>query len=123
MMRDLLRRSLERLGFRAIYNASNPVEALPIARANRVHIIISDYNMPQMNGLQFVEAVRADALLARVGFVMLSGSADLDLVRKSKQAGASCYLAKPCSLNDLKRSLEGMFGSIVGRHIELDIAA
>jgi two-component system, chemotaxis family, chemotaxis protein CheY len=123
MMRTLTRRSLERIGFTQIFEAANPVEALPIARANRVHLVISDYNMPMMNGIEFIETIRQDPLLAKIGFIMLSGSGDSDVVKKAEELGASSYIMKPFSLVDLKDRLEDLFGKLVGSKVSLRIAA
>jgi two-component system, chemotaxis family, chemotaxis protein CheY len=119
MMRTLTRRSLEHLGFRTIFEAANPVEALPIARANRVHVILSDYHMPEMNGLEFFEQIRSDPLLHKVGFIMLSGSGDSSVVRKAEQLGVSSYLMKPFALVDLRDRLEDMFGKLIGSRVRL----
>ncbi len=114
VMRSLTRRCLEHIGFTHIYEAANPVEALPIARANRVHVIISDYNMPRMNGLEFLETIRQDFLLRKVGFIMLTGSGDSCIVKKAEELGANGYLVKPFSIADLKERIEDLFGVVTG---------
>jgi two-component system, chemotaxis family, chemotaxis protein CheY len=112
MMRSLTARCLERLGFTQIFHAANPVEALPVARAERVHLIISDYHMPEMSGLEFLAAVRRDSVLSRVGFIMLTGSGDSDVVRRAEQLGASSYIMKPFSQNDLQAHISALFGEL-----------
>lgn len=112
MMRELAARCLERIGFTQIFYAVNPVEALPIARRERIHLIISDYNMPEMNGLEFLAVVRRDPLLNRVGFIMLSGSGDEDVVKTADALGANGYIMKPFSLDDLRARIEAFFGQI-----------
>ncbi len=114
MMRSLTRRCLEHMGFTHIYEAANPVEALPIARANRVHVVISDYNMPRMNGLDFLQTIRQDFLLRKIGFIMISGSGDSHIVRKAEELGANGYLVKPFSIVDLRERIEDLFGLVTG---------
>ena len=123
MMRSLTRRCLERMGFTQIFEAADPLEALPIARANRIHLIISDYNMPGMDGLEFLQTVRNDALLSKVAFFMLSGSGDDALVRKSLKDGASGYIMKPFSMVDLQERLEALFGQLIGSRVNFREAA
>jgi two-component system, chemotaxis family, chemotaxis protein CheY len=123
MMRTLTRRCLERMGFTQIFEAANPVEALPIARTNRVHLVISDYHMPEMNGLDFLQAIRSDPLLRRIAFIMVSGSGDDDVVKTSAVAGAHGYLMKPFSMVDLQQRLEVVFGKLTGGRVRFQEAA
>lgn len=82
-MRAMIRRTLQDLGFKDIRDKAGPVEALAAIKADRVHLIISDYNMPDMDGLQFLETVRADPVIGKTVFIMLTGSADKEVDRKS----------------------------------------
>lgn len=77
-------------------------------------MIISDYSMPGMTGLEFLELIRKNPLLARVGFFMLSGSGEVELVRRAEKLGASGYIVKPFSYNDLKTKLDDLFGRLAG---------
>ena len=114
MMRSLLARYLERFGFTQIFFAANPREALPLAREKRVHMIISDYNMPGMNGLEFLTAVRSDPLLSKIVFIIVTGSGDCDVVRHAEVLGANAYIMKPVSQQQLHDKITELFGWLTG---------
>lgn len=111
-MRAMIRRSLQDLGFRDIRDAPAGAEALQAVKADRVHLIISDYNMPDMDGLQLLEAVRGDPVIGKTVFIMLTGSSDRELVRKAAALGVNNYLVKPFSTAALKEKIERVFGAI-----------
>lgn len=119
MMRSLTHRALEHLGFRQIYSAASPIEALPLARSNRIHLIISDYNMPLMNGLQFLEAVRKDEVISKCAFIMLSGSGNSETMRQAAALGANSYIVKPFAMAELRQRIDHALSSITGTHIEM----
>jgi two-component system chemotaxis response regulator CheY len=117
-MRSLTRRALEHVGVRQIFDAKDPVDALPIARAERVHVIISDFAMPRMDGLQFVEVASKDPLLADVGFILLSGVASADVVTRAAELGVSSFIRKPFSIHDLQRGLDAVVSRMTGASIQ-----
>jgi two-component system chemotaxis response regulator CheY len=111
-MRAMIRRALQDLGFKDIRDKAGAVEALPAVRNDRVHLIISDYNMPDMDGLTFLEAVRADPVIGKTVFIMLTGSADRDLVQKAAALGVNNYVVKPFAPAALKEKIERVFGEL-----------
>jgi two-component system chemotaxis response regulator CheY len=111
-MRAMIRRALQDLGFKDIRDKAGAVEALPAVRSDRVHLIISDYNMPDMDGLTFLEAVRADPVIGKTVFIMLTGSADRDLVQKAAALGVNNYVVKPFAPAALKEKIERVFGEL-----------
>ncbi len=111
-MRAMIRRTLQDLGFKDIRDKAGPVEALAAIRAERVHLIISDYNMPDMDGLQFLEEVRNDAVIGKTVFIMLTGSADRQIVQKAAALGVNNYVVKPFSASALKEKIERVFGEL-----------
>jgi two-component system, chemotaxis family, chemotaxis protein CheY len=118
MMRDLVRRSLERLGYSHIFDAKDGLEGLTIARERLPHIIISDYSMPRMDGIELIEAIRADPVLGKVGFVLLSGVADEATVRRAFELGVNSYIVKPFSMADLRSRMEAVFEQISGSTLD-----
>lgn len=111
-MRAMIRRTLQDLGFKDIRDKAGPVEALAAIRTDRVHLIISDYNMPDMDGLQFLEEVRNDAVIGKTVFIMLTGSADRQIVQKAAALGVNNYVVKPFSAAALKEKIERVFGEL-----------
>jgi two-component system chemotaxis response regulator CheY len=111
-MRAMIRRALEDYGFRDVRDCAGGDEALAAVRANRVHLIISDYNMPGMDGLGLLEAVRGDAVIGKTVFIMLTGSADRDIVQKAAALGVNNYLVKPFAPAALKEKIERVFGAL-----------
>lgn len=111
-MRAMIRRSLQDLGFKDVRDTSGATEALAAIKADRVHLVISDYNMPDMDGLQFLEAVRRDPAIARTVFIMLTGSADRTVVEKAAALGVNNYVVKPFAPAALKEKIERVFGEL-----------
>ena len=111
-MRAMIRRSLQDLGFRDVRDKGDAAEALAAVRTERVHLIISDYNMPDMDGLQLLEAVRGDPVIGKTVFVMLTGSSDREVVQKAAALGVNNYLVKPFAPASLKDKIERVFGPL-----------
>ncbi|WP_213981702.1 response regulator [Sphingomonas sp. dw_22] len=111
-MRAMIRRALQDLGFKDVRDKPSAIEALAAVKADRVHLIISDYNMPDMDGLQFLEAVRNDAVIGKTVFIMLTGSADKEIVQKAAALGVNNYVVKPFAPAALKEKIERVFGEL-----------
>jgi two-component system chemotaxis response regulator CheY len=111
-MRAMIRRTLQDLGFKDVRDKSNAIEALAAVRADRVHLIISDYNMPDMDGLEFLQAVRADSVIGKTVFIMLTGSAEREVVQKAAALGVNNYVVKPFAPAALKEKIERVFGEL-----------
>lgn len=94
LVRDTLSETLEQAGFH-VMAAENGSQALEILAANTPDIILSDINMPVMDGAEFCEAVRGIERLADVPFVAMSTASDRRVMREMVQHGASAYLIKP----------------------------
>lgn len=118
VMRKLMRRTLERMGFSQIYTAKDGTEGLELALSQRPDIIVSDYDMPAMHGLQFLKAVRENPALAKTAFVMLSGVANRAVTQKAGELGASSIITKPFFTDDLKRRLEAVVQELTGSRID-----
>jgi len=111
-MRAMIRRALQDLGFKDIRDKAGAIEALAAVKADRVHLIISDYNMPEMDGLEFLQAVRADGVIGKTVFIMLTGSAEREVVQKAAALGVNNYLVKPFAPAALKEKIERVFGEL-----------
>lgn len=111
-MRAMIRRALQDLGFKDIRESGVPAEALASVRTDRVHLIISDYNMPEMDGLQLLKEVRDDPVIGKTVFIMLTGSSDREIVQQAAALGVNNYLVKPFTTAALKEKIERVFGAL-----------
>ncbi len=111
-IRSLVRSGLNQLGVVHIAEAADGVDAMKSLLLNPVHLIISDFNMPNMDGLALLKAVRANPPTSKTAFIMLTGRADRELVQKAVQFGVNNYLVKPFNVQVLKGKIEQVFGML-----------
>lgn len=105
-MRKINSRQLEMLGARHILLAGNGVEALSHLRARKVNVILSDWNMPVMDGLALLREVRGDPKLAHLPFIMITAESSREQIVEAIAAGVSSILIKPYSANDLAQRIK-----------------
>ena len=96
-MRRILRKILKDLQFKEIIEAENGVEALRLLKSNKVDLIVSDWNMPTMDGLELLNRVRADERLKGIPFMMVTAETKKENIIKAIQAKVSNYVVKPFS--------------------------
>ncbi|WP_242139726.1 MULTISPECIES: response regulator [unclassified Sphingomonas] len=111
-MRAMIRRALQDIGFKDIRDKGAASEALAAIRSDRVHLVISDYNMPEMDGIDLLRAIRTDAVLGKTVFIMLTGSSDREIVQQAAALGVNNYLVKPFAPAALKEKIERVFGAL-----------
>jgi two-component system chemotaxis response regulator CheY len=111
-MRAMIRRALQDIGFKDIRDKGSASEAFASIRTDRVHLVISDYNMPDMDGIDLLRAIRTDEVLAKTVFIMLTGSSDREIVQKAAALGVNNYLVKPFAPAALKEKIERVFGAL-----------
>jgi two-component system chemotaxis response regulator CheY len=111
-VRQMTRMTLEEIGIRHILEAENGRKALDTASLQPVDLIISDYNMPEMDGLCLLRAVRGHPSVRRVPFILLTGRGDRELVVKAAQAGANNYVIKPFTAKVLREKIEQVVGKL-----------
>lgn len=109
-IRSLVRTGLQQLGFSNIYEAPDGEEGLRQMLARPIQLVISDYNMPKLDGLGLLRAIRSHPPIAKTAFVMLTGRADKELVQRAVQFGVNNYLVKPFTVAILKDKIEAVFG-------------
>lgn len=109
MMRRLVRRALTGMGFTRIQDAENGAEGLAVAEREMPDIIIADYHMPGMHGLELVKAVRANEALDRTVIIMLSAADEQDVIEGARVLGADTFMVKPFERADLKRLIETLY--------------
>lgn len=111
-MRAVIRSSLQQLGFREFREAADGEIGLREMISRPAHLVISDFNMPNLDGLGLLRAIRAHPPTQGAAFIMLTGRADRELVQRAVQFGVNNYLVKPFTVAQLKEKLEGVFGPL-----------
>jgi two-component system chemotaxis response regulator CheY len=85
---------------------------MELASLQPLDLIISDFNMPEMDGMGLLHAVRAHPVSRRLPFILLTGRGDRELVVKAAQAGANNYLVKPFTPESLRAKVEQVVGTL-----------
>ena len=114
-MRKIIRNLLEQLGFGNIVEAEDGADALRKLRdsvGRHVGLIISDWNMEPMTGLQLLQEVRADAALKATPFIMVTAESKMENIVAAKQAGVNNYIVKPFNAITLKSKIEAVLGAL-----------
>ena len=109
-MRSLIRNSMTQMGVNQTREAADGEEALRALLARPSHLVISDFNMPKLDGLSLLRAVRTHPPLKSIAFIMLTGRADIDLVARARQFGVNNFIVKPFTTATLKEKIEEVFG-------------
>jgi len=111
-MRDFISRviSLSGLDVGGCVHASNGEEALALLRANWIDIILTDINMPVMNGEEFLHRVKEDEMLQSIPVLVVSTDGSEHRVQRMMELGAKGYIQKPFSPEELRKSMEGLLG-------------
>lgn len=104
-MRKVNSSQLERLGARHILLAGNGAEALAMLRLRKVNVILSDWNMPVMDGLALLREVRGDPRLAHLPFIMITAESSRSQIVEAIATGVSSILIKPYSAKDLEQRI------------------
>ncbi len=111
-MRKVVRNLLKQGGYDDIVEAEDGVMALKTLKSQKIDVVVSDWNMPNMTGLELLKAVRADAELAKTPFLMVTAEALQDNVVAAVKAGVNNYIVKPFTaevLNEkIKKLVEGL---------------
>jgi two-component system chemotaxis response regulator CheY len=104
VMRKIVERSLRQAGFDAlvVHEAASGTEGLNVLKANEVDLILSDINMPSMDGLEFLRKIRSENLAPGVPVVMITTESNEEHVRQAIQAGARGYIRKPFTTEQVK---------------------
>ena len=110
-MLRIVRNLLKQIGFENVDEASDGGSALAKMRQKEYGLVISDWNMEPMTGLQLLKEVRADAKLKTVPFIMVTAESKTENVVAAKEAGVSNYIVKPFNAATLKEKLVSVFGN------------
>ncbi len=110
-MLRIIRNLLKQLGFNNVDEAADGSAALQKLRDKSYGLVISDWNMEPMSGLQLLKEVRADVKLKEVPFIMITAESKSENVIAAKEAGVSNYIVKPFNAATLKGKLTAVLGN------------
>ena len=110
--RGLITQALDGFGVRNVATAENGKQALHALAAKPAHLVISDYNMPEMDGLQLLQYLRATPQTKGVGFVLITGRAEQQIIDHGKKLGMNNYLKKPFQPDELRNCIEAVVGRL-----------
>lgn len=110
--RLLLRDALDQIGVNKVFFATDGEKALKFMMDTPAHLVISDVNMPIMDGMGLLKAVRNYKPTQRVPFIMLTGQADRSLIETAAKLCVNNYLVKPVTVGKLKSAIEAIFGKL-----------
>lgn len=110
--RGLLVQAIEEIGIWKNQAENDGRAALQKLIADPVHLVLSDYNMPGMDGLELLRALRQNKSTARIGFILVTGSPTPDLVAKGRALGLNNIIKKPFSTASLKQCIESVVGPL-----------
>ena len=110
-MRRIVKNLLRDLGYTNTDEADDGTTALPKLQTGTFGFLISDWNMPGMDGLELLKAVRADPKLKDMPVLMLTAEAKKEQIVEAAKAGVSGYIVKPFTAQTLKEKIDKIFGA------------
>lgn len=108
-MRRIIRNLLKDLGYTNVDEAEDGVMGLAKLKSGGFEFVISDWNMPNMDGLTMLQNIRADAELAKLPVLMVTAEAKKENIIAAAQAGANGYVVKPFTAATLDEKLAKIF--------------
>ena len=105
-MRRIVKNILKQIGFTNIIEADDGSTALAMLKKDKVDLIMSDWNMPKVTGLDLLKAVRSDESIKDIPFLMVTAEGQKDNIIQAVQAGVSNYIVKPFTADTVKEKLE-----------------
>ncbi len=110
-MLRIIRNLLKQLGFTNVDEAMDGGETLTKLRSAEFDLVISDWNMEPMTGLQLLKEVRADNTLKKTPFIMITAESKTENVVAAKEAGVNNYIVKPFNVATLRTKLSSVIGN------------
>ncbi|CNI44536.1 chemotaxis response regulator CheY [Yersinia vastinensis] len=108
-MRRIVRNLLQDLGFKNVEEAEDGQDALNKLRESKFDFVISDWNMPNLDGLQLLSEIRKDENLSKTPVLMVTAEAKKENIIAAAQAGANGYVVKPFTAATLEEKLNKIF--------------
>ena len=115
-MRAVVKKTITASGFMVgkFYDAGNGKEALEILRREWMDLVVTDYNMPDMNGLELLSHMKADEILKTIPVVVITTEGSQQRVREFMEGGAADYIKKPFTPEEIRNKLSRIMGETDG---------
>ena len=113
-MRRIIKNLLRDLGFTNTEEADDGLTALPMLQTGKFEFLVTDWNMPGMQGIDLLKAVRADEKLASIPVLMVTAEQKKEQIVEAAQAGVNGYIVKPFTANTLEEKLNKIFERLDG---------
>lgn len=110
-MRRIIRNMLKQLGYNNIMEAEDGAVALSLLQREKIDFVISDWNMPNMNGLELLKAIRADDNLKPIPVLLVTAEALKENVIEAVKAGVNNYVVKPFTAETLQEKIDAIFSA------------
>jgi two-component system chemotaxis response regulator CheY len=108
-MRRILKNILKQIGLKNISEAENGKAALKELRTEKFDLVLCDWNMPEMPGIELLNQVRSDDQLKAIPFVMVTAEAKRENILEAVKAGVSSYIVKPFTAETINEKLKKIF--------------
>ena len=108
--RGILTQCLDELGVKNYLVENNGQSAFQKLATNPVHLVLSDYNMPGMDGLGLLQAVRGNAATQRVGFILVTGKPTPEVIEVGKKLGLTNIIRNPFTVASMRQAIEQVVG-------------
>jgi len=105
-MRRIIKNTLKQIGFKHVFEADDGTTALAMLKDQRVDLILADWNMPKMSGLELLKKIRQDKALKSIPVLLVTAEAQKENVIEAIQAGVNNYIVKPFTPDSMKQKLE-----------------
>lgn len=108
-MRRIIKNLLRDLGFTNTHEADDGTSALPMLQGGGFDLLITDWNMPGMRGIELLKTVRADEALSSLPVLMVTAESKRDQIVEAAQAGVNAYVVKPFTAGTLEEKIRLIF--------------
>ena len=108
-MRRIVRNILRQIGFTNVVEADDGTTAWEVLNREKIELIVSDWNMPQMTGIDLLRKVRASEQFADIPFLMVTAEAQQENIIEAVQAKVSNYIVKPFTADTMKQKIDKIF--------------
>lgn len=108
-MRRIVKNQLRELGFGNVTEADDGRTALQVLKSRRIDFVVTDWNMPDVSGLELLKAIRADDALKSLPVLMVTAEANRSQIIEAAEAGVNGYVVKPFAAETLKDKIQRVF--------------